>query len=82
MELLTLAFIAALSYALILMKVLGFQRFIRWQKPLDIIFTVGVPMIVMTSGTFSAIVLSVLSGFIFTVMTFLLSQINRIKIPA
>ena len=82
MDIIILAIVAALSYALILMKILGYRRFLKWSKPLDVLFTIGVPALVVSTGTFSAIVLAVMSGFIFTVLTFLLTQIDRIKIPA
>ena len=82
MDIILLSFIAALSYSLILMKILGYQRFLSWSKMLDVIFTIGVPAIVMQTGTFSAVVLAVLSGFFFTALTWALNQINKLKIPA
>jgi hypothetical protein len=81
MEIMILSFIAALSYALILMKILGYRRFLRWSKPLDVIFTLGIPALVMSTGTFSAVVLAVMSGFIFTILTWALTQISKLKIP-
>ena len=80
MEILLLACFASISYLIILIKLIGIARVVLYSKWFDALFTVGVPLATMSTGTFSAIVLSVLSGLIFTLLTTMLSGIYKIKV--
>lgn len=72
MDLLLIAFIAALGYLIILCKIFSASFIAKTQVIWDMIFTLGVPMLFL--GTFSGMSTAFLSGVIFSAMTFILSQ--------
>lgn len=74
MDNLFLAFILALSKLIILCKMLGAARTVRFQVPLDVFFTLIVPILVPTfRGTVTGTIIAILSGVIFSIMLFILS---------
>ena len=66
MEILVLSAITAVSYLVVLSKVLGLRFLVKTQVLWDVLFTVGVPL--MFIGTFSGMATGVLSGLLFSVM--------------
>jgi hypothetical protein len=80
MEIILLAALASLSYLLILLKFIGMKRLLRWSKWFDALFTIGIPALTSTTGTFSAVVLSILSGLFFTVLLAVIKVSHSIKL--
>lgn len=80
MEILVLATLASLSYLIVLIKFIGLKRLLKWSKWFDALFTIGVPVLTSTTGTFSAVVLSILSGLIFTLILASLKIINSLNL--
>jgi hypothetical protein len=74
MEILVLSFIGACSYLLILSKVFSLSFVIKTQVIWDVIFTIGIPVLLL--GTFSGMATAFLSGFFFTVLTGALTVLN------
>tara|TARA_R110001606_G_scaffold17870_1_gene68432 strand:+ start:145 stop:396 length:252 start_codon:yes stop_codon:yes gene_type:complete len=71
MDLLIIAFIAALGYLIILCKLFSPQFVAKTQVMWDVLFTIAVPILFL--GTFSGMTTAFLSGVIFSAMTFVLS---------
>ncbi len=71
MDLIVISFCTAIGKLLVLCKLLGAGRCVRVQVWLDVLFTFGVPILLM--GTFGGAVVAVLSGIWFTVMLAFLS---------
>jgi hypothetical protein len=79
MDLLIIAFIAALGYLIILCKLFSPQFVSKTQVLWDVLFTVAVPILFL--GTFSGMTTAFLSGVIFSGMTFVLSLCHNTKRP-
>lgn len=79
MEIVILSAVASVSYLILTVKIIGIRRTVDWSKWLDLLFTVSIPVIVATTGTFSAVVLAILSGFFYSVLTTLLKALTSIK---
>jgi hypothetical protein len=77
MDLLIVAFFAALGYLIILCKLFSPEFVSRTQVLWDIAFTVGVPVLFL--GTFSGMATAFLAGVIFSGMTFVLSLCHSPK---
>ncbi len=71
MDLLIVAFFAALGYLIILCKLFSPDFVARTQVLWDIIFTLGIPILFL--GTFSGLTTAFLAGVMFSAMTFILS---------
>lgn len=74
MEILVLSAITAVSYLVVLSKVLGLRFLVKTQVLWDVLFTVGVPL--MFIGTFSGMATGVLSGLLFSVMLSFISLLT------
>ena len=74
MEILVLSLISAVSYLVVLSKVLGLRFVVRTQILWDVLFTVGVPLLFV--GTFSGMATGVLSGLLFSVMLSFISLLT------
>ena len=79
MDLLIIAFIAALGYLIILCKLFSPQFVARTKVMWDVLFTIAVPILFL--GTFSGMTTAFLSGVIFSAMTFVLSLCHTKKLP-
>lgn len=66
MHIVILAFLTAISYWVLLRKILGVPRMIRWDKWLDAFFTLLVP--IPFFGTFSGMATAVLAGLFLSAM--------------
>lgn len=78
MDTLILAIAGACSYFIILVKFIGIARLVHWAKWFDLAFTLGVPILTATTGTFSAVKLSILTGLFFTLLMLVVSAIYRL----
>ena len=74
MEILVLSLITAVSYLVVLCKVLGLRFLVKTQVLWDVLFTVGVPLLFI--GTFSGMATGVLSGLLFSVMLSFISMLT------
>lgn len=74
MEIILLAFIAALGYLILAAKVLGLTNVVRYQLVLDAIFTLGMPCLFL--GTFSGMATAFIAGVIFSLITAFLGIIT------
>lgn len=77
MEIIFIAFIAALGYLIILCKMFTPYTVARSQIMWDIIFTLGVPLLFL--GTFSGMATAFISGVLFSIMTAFLSILHPKK---
>jgi hypothetical protein len=77
MDLLVIAFIAALGYLIILCKLFSIQFVAKTQVLWDVLFTIAVPILFL--GTFSGMTTAFLSGVIFSGMTKVLSLCHSNK---
>ena len=75
MEILILSFVCAVSYLIIVIKIMGVDNVVRLQVPLDIIFTIGVPFLFI--GTYSGMITAFISGVAFSVITFVLGILHK-----
>jgi len=71
MEILFLSFLCALSYIIILCKIFSLTFIARTQLFWDVLFTLGVPFLFI--GTFSGMSTAIITGVIFSMITFFLS---------
>lgn len=71
MDILFISFISAISFLLILCKAIGLSNVVRFQVPLDVLFTFGLPCVFV--GTYSGMATAFISGVMFSVLTFFLS---------
>jgi len=71
MDILFLSAISAISYLLILCKAIGVSNVVRFQVPLDLLFTFGMPCVFL--GTYSGMATAFISGVLFSIVTFFLS---------
>ena len=67
MNILSIAFFAAIGYYIIIYKILGKRRLVKTQTFWDILFTFGMPMLFI--GTFSGLATAVLAGVLFSIFT-------------
>ena len=72
MSILGIAFFTAIGYFIIVYKMLGREKLVKTQLLLDIIFTIGLPILFI--GTFSRLETAVLAGVMFSVFTSLLPK--------
>jgi hypothetical protein len=77
MEILFLSFLCALSYIIILCKIFSLSFIARTQVFWDILFTLGVPFLFI--GTFSGMSTAIITGVIFSMITFFLSLLVEDK---
>ena len=71
MHIVIISFLTALGELIMLCRLMGVQRCIRYQAVLDLTFTIGVPLLFL--GTFSGVLLAVLSGIWFTLLLWFIS---------
>ena len=72
MEYVLLSLVCATSYLIILIKMIGIGNVVRFQLYLDIIFTLGSPLLFL--GTYSGMMTAFISGVIFSTLTFIMGQ--------
>jgi hypothetical protein len=75
MELILLSFLTALGKVWVLNRLLGARRLVRHAKWFDLFFVFVLP--IMFFGTFSGMLLAVLSGLWFTTMTWFMGLFVR-----
>jgi hypothetical protein len=71
MEFIVIAFLTATGKLIVLSKIMGLVRMVKYQVLLDIAFTFLVPVLFI--GTFSGAIVAVLSGLWFSVILWFLS---------
>lgn len=70
MEILFIAFLAAIGFLIILWKAIGRKRLAQTQVFWDVILTLGLPILFI--GTFSGMATAIIAGIIFSVLTAIL----------
>lgn len=73
MDILFLALITGTGFLVVIMKLLGFNRAIKWQIPIDIILTFGLPILFF--GTYHGMALAACAGLVVTAELWLLSKL-------
>lgn len=77
MEILFLSFLCALSYIIILCKIFSLSFIAKTQVFWDLLFTLGVPFLFI--GTFSGMSTAIITGVLFSMITFFLSLLVEDK---
>lgn len=77
MDVIFLAFITTISLLILLFKVLGFERTLRWQKVIDIVATVGLTF--LFHGTFSGMAAGIFTGVFLSITLSLLGRAYKTK---
>tara|TARA_B100001093_G_C26830861_1_gene1016026 strand:- start:683 stop:994 length:312 start_codon:yes stop_codon:yes gene_type:complete len=82
MDLILFSLLSAIGFLLVLVRILGLKRVLKWRKILDVIITFGLPALML--GTFSGMLTAFFTGLWFTTLTWLLNTIvnqDRSKLP-
>lgn len=66
MHIVIIAFVTALGYYILLLKFLGVANLLRFEKWLDAIFSLGIPLLFL--GTFSGMATAALAGLFLSMM--------------
>lgn len=71
MDTLVLAFLSTQALLIVLCKAFGLRRVVRWQVPVDILCTLGLPMLFL--GSYHGMVLAIMTGLLLSVELYILS---------
>ncbi len=77
MEILFISLVCAISYVVILVKILGLKLLAKTQIIWDIIFTFGMPFLFV--GTYSGMSTAFISGVLFSLMTYCISFLVKLE---
>ena len=75
MNILGIAFFAAIGYYIIVYKAIGRRRLVKTQTFWDILFTVGIPVLFI--GTFSGMATAVVAGVLFSIFTAITPSVDE-----
>lgn len=73
MDIILIAFLTALGYIIIIMKLFGLRHLVKRQVIYDALFTFGLPFLFI--GTYSGMAVAAISGLIFSGMAYTLGWI-------
>ncbi len=77
MDILFLAFVSAVSYIIILVKVFSIRFLAKTQVIWDCLFTFGLPFLFY--GTYSGMAVAFISGVFFSIMTYCISFLVKLE---
>lgn len=77
MDILFLAFVAAIGYIIILVKVFSLRFLAKTQVLWDVLFTFGLPFLFF--GTYSGMAVAFISGVFFSLITYFLSYLVKME---
>lgn len=68
MEIIIISLVCATGSLILLAKTIGFRKMVRWQLPIDVILTIGLPILFI--GTFSGMATAFISGLIVSIFLY------------
>ena len=80
MEIILFSTIVCISYMLLLLKTIKIKLLIKMQLFFDILFTIGLPLVM--SGTWHGMAVAMLAGLMFTANVWLLTKLYYFIYPA